>query len=316
LAYKPGFLFGEVGLVKVGLALCLIMLMAMPVSGYEIRWQDDSFPMDSLLQVCAGDLTGDGEDELLVLGRNYELREVFLQVLQWNGREFITLGQSENLFAAGGHYSMAMGRFQGDDLEVLILNGDRGIIYEWQGNGLVKVWEGKSPGEAGAVGVLRGEQDLLVISDVRKVRRETLLEGLAAFSWTPRGWQKMGESPPIGRIRALSTGVGEIAIEVGEATKPGRVQIWRWDGKFHQLSSSALCKCPAFALALLPSCLITADDRGRVVAYDLDQGKPKLSREGPQLGWALVSVAPVSFQDGGGLVVAGYPSRLYLLMGE
>jgi hypothetical protein len=310
------FLFKEVVLVKAGLALCLIVLVAMPAWGYEIRWQEDNFPMDSLLQVCAVDLTGDGEDELLVLGRNYELREVFLQVLEWNGQEFITIGKSENLFGTGGHYTMAVGRFRGENLEILILSGDRAVIHQWLEDGLVKVWEGKSPGEAGAIGTLRGSPDLLVITDVREVRPDTLVEGLSAFSWTAAGWRKVGETAPIGRIRALAAGDAEIAIEVGQATKPGRVQIWRWDGEFRQLSSSALRQCPVFALALGPASLITADDRGRVAVYDLDQGKPKLKGEGPHLGWALVSVTPVSLRHGDGLVVAGYPSRLYLLMGE
>ncbi|NLN16044.1 MAG: hypothetical protein GX182_01855 [Firmicutes bacterium] len=302
--------------MKVGLALCLTMLLAMPAWGYEIRWQEDNFPMDSLLQVCAVDLTGDGQDELLILGRNYELREVFLQVLGWNGGEFITLGRSENLFGAGGHYTMAVGRFQSEDLEIIILNGDRAIIHKWLEDSLVKVWEGKSPGEAGAVGTLRGSPDLLVITDVREVRLDTLVEGMTSFSWTGQGWRKEGETPPIGRIRALAAEGGEIAIEVGPATKPGKVQIWRWDGEFRQLSSSALCNCPVFALALGPASLITADDRGRVAAYDLDQGKPKLRQGGPHLGWALVSVTRLSLHDGDGLVVAGYPSRLYLLMRE
>ena len=48
IAYERGFLDEEVGSVKVGLALCLTMLLAMPAWGYEIRWQEDNFPMDSL----------------------------------------------------------------------------------------------------------------------------------------------------------------------------------------------------------------------------------------------------------------------------
>ena len=148
-----------------------------------------------------------------------------------------------------------------------------------------------------------------------RVRLDTLVEGMTSFSWTGQGWRKEGDSP-IGRIRALAAEGGEIAIEVGPATKPGKVQIWRWDGEFRQLSSSALCNCPVFALALGPASLITADDRGRVAAYDLDQGKPKLRQGGPHLGWALVSATRLSLHDGDGLVVAGYPSRLYLLMRE
>ena len=52
--------------------------------------------------------------------------------------------------------------------EIIILNGDRAIIHKWLEDSLVKVWEGKSPGEAGAVGTLRGSPDLLVITDVRE----------------------------------------------------------------------------------------------------------------------------------------------------
>ena len=57
-----------------------------------------------------------------------------------------------------------------------------------------------------------------------------------------------------------------------------------------------------FALALGPASLITADDRGRVAVYDLDQGKPKL--KGRVLIWdgPWVSVTPVSLRHGDGLV--------------
>ena len=86
------FLFKEVVLVKAGLALCLIVLVAMPAWGYEIRWQEDKFPMDSCCRFvrwtspAMGRMNSWSWDATMSCGR-------FLAGPGWNGQEFITIGK-------------------------------------------------------------------------------------------------------------------------------------------------------------------------------------------------------------------------------
>ena len=136
-----------------------------------------------------------GRMNSLVLGRTYELREVFVQVLEWNGQEFITIGKSENLFGTGGHYTRRWGAsgektWRSSSSVEIGLSFINGWKMVWS-----KVWEGKSPGGRGHRDS-QGGPDLLVITDVARGPAGYLVEGLSAFSWTAAGWRKVGETAP------------------------------------------------------------------------------------------------------------------------
>ena len=57
-------------------------------------------------------------------------------------------------------------------------------------------------------------------------------EALRVLKWTPQGLEVVAESPPIGVIRALASGVvvggtvGDLVIDVGQTTQGGTIQIW------------------------------------------------------------------------------------------
>ncbi|MGI6036956.1 MAG: hypothetical protein ACOYD6_01880 [Limnochordia bacterium] len=298
--------------MKVLLLLCILLSLPTPAQGMQVRWQTTDYTMEAILQVVAGDLTGDGQDELVLLGRNYERREVFIDILTWNGREFTRLWRSNNLYVPTSHVIMGLGRFTGEDLQLVVIDRTKSVIFGVQGERLIPIWQGAPPGEPHLMGVL--DERYLVLSQVAELKLDTVVEKLAVYAWDD-GWHLKGESGSIGRIRALAPGKGQIAVEVGLGTKAGEVQIWDWQPRWRLAGKTTVSNTAAFALTYWRDCWVVADDRGIAAAYDFSSQPPRLQGRSSGLGWALVDATAINLPTGQMLIVAGYPNRLYLLGG-
>ena len=75
----------------VSLFIVVFLLFSPPPSVSGSLWQEEGYLLEAILQVEAMDVDGDGRDELIVLGRNYEAREVFIYTLTWSGSEWLVL---------------------------------------------------------------------------------------------------------------------------------------------------------------------------------------------------------------------------------
>lgn len=289
----------------------------------------EGFLVDSILQLTAVNLMGSEQDELLLLGKNYEARETFLYVLDWYQQKFRVLWKSPNLYSSPGHTVVAAGDFMGVGYPQVLLMGDRkDTLLRWSNGRLQVVWEGDSRLAVQDITCLpqgQGEQDLLVATQVVKKTAEYAVENLNVMRWTENGFEILASSEPIGVIRSVAAGAitgnktSEIIIDTGNGTKAGNQQVWRFDGKrLVRLANQELATAAAFGLGVFPEGKKVAigDDRGKVRFFVWkDNG---LERVGDQvsLGWALVSLVVGRFYADSNapvIVVAEYPNVIHLL---
>lgn len=289
----------------------------------------EGFLVDSILQLTAVNLVGSEQEELLLLGKNYEARETFLYVLDWQQGQFRVLWKSPNLYASPGHLVVAAGDFMGVGYPQVLLMGDRkDTLLRWENGGLQTVWEGDStPGIQDIASLHQGpgKQDLLVGTKIVEKNPEYALENINVMRWTEQGFKVVASSGKVGVIRSLATGditgsgTHEIIIDTGFATKAGNQQVWRFDGKeLTRLTNQELASAAVFGLAVFPEGekVAICDDRGKVRFFAWEN--KGLERFGDQisLGWALASVAVgrlFAGSDGTVVVVAEYPNTVHVL---
>lgn len=289
----------------------------------------EGFLVDSILQLTAVNLMGSEQEELLLVGKNYEAREAFLYVLDWHQGKFRVLWKSPNLYSSPGHLVVAAGDFMGAGYPQVLLMGDRkDTLLRWANGRLQVVWEGESGFSVQDIACLRqgpGEQDLLVATTITEKTPEYAIENINILRWTEQGFEVVASSENIGVIRSIATGAitgsstHEIIIDTGFGTRSGQQQVWRFDGaKLIRLTNQELATAAAFGMAVFPegNKVVISDDRGKVRFFTWENGE--LQRVGSEisLGWALVSVAAgrlFADTDTPVIVVAEYPNTVHLI---
>lgn len=294
-------------------------------------YKREQFLLQSLLQAVAADVTGDGRDELLLSGRNYESREAYVFLMRWNGSGLETLWRSDNLWEPTSHIAMAAGDFtgQGRD-ELVVLTEETLRLFVWQDGDMVLTHQQSglgAPAEIGAVHHPHHENELIAVTRRHGVSADIPEKGVELIGWFGGAFRPLWQTPTIGRVRALAAGTlqgergADLVVEVGERMGAGNVEVWSWTGDgYERTFQSALRPAPAFGLDTTDDgeLLITADDRGRVSVFRwpgaADEGLTLLG-ESTSLGWAVASAAAGDFFGDGGrqIVVIGYPNRLHVV---
>lgn len=292
-------------------------------------------PAPAVLSLAIEDLDGDGRDEVVLAGRDYERQQDRLYVMGWSssgGGALRTLATGPPLVEPMSHVVLAAGPFtRTDGPEVLVATNSRLVVWRWDGSRLEAAWEGQYSSwvqQAAAVH-LPGEPAAVALAFVRTQPRWHLL--LQVWHWNGRTMEPVAGPFPIGSVRAMTSGdmtgngQSELLLEVGEGDSPGEVQVWQWQGgAFVMAGSARLRDAPVFGLGAgrlrevseTQDVVLTADDRGRVAVYRWDENKG-FTRVGSvlTLSWSLVS-AGLGDLDGDGrteAVVAEYPNLLHVL---
>ncbi|HEY8417342.1 MAG TPA: hypothetical protein VIK93_04835 [Limnochordales bacterium] len=289
--------------------------------------------MQTLLQVAAGDVTGEGRAQLVLSGRNYESQENYIYVLRWTGRRFEVVWQSPNLWEPVSHLAVAVGDFTGlGRAQIAVLTRTRLRLFAWQDGRMQLIHEEAGWGAPEEIGVVRHPHhpyDLIAMSRQHAVEDNVPQKGVELLGWRNGRFRLLWETPTIGRVRAITggdlngDGVWELVVEEGTGRNPGDIQVWTWGAAgYERLHEETLREAPAFALSAVPSgarhLLAVADDRGRAAVYRLTSAFELLAESGRSLGWAVASVAAADFLGNGGLqlAVVGYPSRLHVVQWE
>lgn len=285
--------------------------------------------MQALLQTVAADFLGAGRTGLALSGRNYEAQEAFVHVLYWDGRDFVSVWQSDNVWTDASPVAIASGDFLGTGrVQLAVLTVEHARLFQWNGHTMELVHEGRGPEAPLEIGTVRHpqhEHDLIAVTRRHRVDGLTPLLGIELWGSSGDGLHPLWETPTIGRVRAIAPrardgdGMHDLVLDVGEGMGPGELQVWTWDGSAYEKTfSKPLRSTPTFGLAAAvmddKDVLIAADDRGYVSAHALEGDMPLLGQS-VSLGWALVSAAVGDFFGDGGLqaVVAGYPDRLHVV---
>ena len=332
-ALRPG--------LTLGLALVAALqgaLAGWPSVSQARGWQRLSTlpgPAPYVLQVAVADLDGDGGDEVIALGRNYELQEDRLYVLgcrrQGPDCQLTTLVEGPRLLGPLGNVALAAGRFTGQErAEILTASGSSLRLWVWTGRELRRIWEGSvgAPVEQAVMVQLPGLTGAVAMALV--YTQPVWHKRLAVFRWGGSSFEPLTRPVNAGPVRSMAAldllgdGLSELVLEIGEGNGPGSFQLWRWDGSvFARAGSAQLRHAAVFALGGGPvhppegprEQLLVADNRGQVALYAWQDGSFTRIGEVQSLGWSLVS-AVTGDLDGDGIaeaVVVEYPNLLHLL---
>lgn len=307
---------------------------------YGEVWRRAPFLMDMLLQVSAL-RDSEGAHHVVVLGRNYETRDVALHLLRWNGAELERYWTSENLFEWASHAVMATGDFTGSGRqEVAVVTATSVHLFAWEDGRLTKVHTGRNPLGEAAEGVAarwpREPAHRLGLTRVMRSDGFLPVKEIVWLSWRSGRWfRRPGRTLVVGSMRSVTVldpcrdDAFHIVSEHGEGTAAGFVDAWRWNAaRFEQVASQSLREAGIFALdggwAELPAggsgepvpLLAVGDNRGRVGLYRWrdDGGFHPLGEPVP-VGWGLNDLA-LADVDGDGvpeIVVLGYPNRIHVV---
>lgn len=302
------------------------------LAGYTEIWRQAPFGMDRLLQ--AWPVRSEGlRDDLLVLGRNYESREVRLLRLRWREDRLEVAWRSPNYFQWASPVMTALGDFRGVGLsEVVVVTNTDTRLLEPAGDGFREVWRAPNPlGETWDALVLpdpEGGRDRLGLVRLASVESLLPVREVVWFSWEEGGWRVAGSGPRLVSVRSIAPfalGGGNqpgLVVDRGVGTQPGRIEVWMpRAGGWQRLSSQTLRPAAVFALAgnppgrAMPGAVAVGDHRGRVGLYHWAEGGLRPVGEPVPVGWGLVDVALADMTGDGvaEIVVLGNPNRVHLL---
>ncbi len=298
---------------------------------YQMIYEDKEFLMEGVFQVLAADLDGDSGDELLVAGKNYIGRELFVYLLaakddfkpsvQW---------QSPNLFEERSVIWITSGKFNDLGKVLLVMTNTRFYLYRMEGERLTLV--GDYHHQLEPLGVVAedidgdGWDELLVnrIGDVTSKMYQCYVQ---VWKLTENGWQAAAKSGLLGNIRGMAVGdmdgdgIAEIFVEEGLRAESGTVHMLRYkDGKFSEVAKvKNEIKGAAYGMKVksFPEGvrLMTASHRGKVNFFAYENGK--LLRDPVELSFnsELADCDALDLDGDGDLEIAliGYPRRLMIL---
>lgn len=300
--------------------------------GYAEIWRQASFEMDRLLKAWPLKMGG-LRDDVLVLGRNYETREVRLLRLRWQEGRMEVVWRSPNYFQWASPVAMALGDFRGLGLkEVVVITNTETLLLAPAGDGFEEVWRAPNPlgqtWEALAVPAPGGRKYRLGLVRLASVESLLPVKDVVWFTWEEQGWRVAGSGPRLVSVRSMAPFFLEgwdhhgLVVDRGWGTQPGRIEVWMpWAGGWHRLSSQALRPAAVFALAGgwsrqdAPGAVVIGDHRGRVGIYQWIEGGLRPLGEASPVGWGLVDVALADLTGDGvdEIVVLGNPNRVHLL---
>jgi len=298
---------------------------------YQIAFDNNDFLMEGVFQVLATDLDGDLNEELLVAGKNYIGRELFVYLLSVkDGYKPSVQWQSPNLFEERSVIWIASGKFNDLGKVLLVMTNTRFYLYRMEGDGLRLV--GEYHHQLEPLGVTAGDidgdgWDELLVTRVGDVTSKMYRCYLQVWKLTENGWQATTKTDLLGNIRGLTAGdidgdgIHEIFVEEGLRVEPGTVHMLRYkDGKFGEVAKvSNEIKGAAYSLKVkaFPEGvrLMTASTRGKVNFFRYEGSKLVKDPEELSFNSELTDSDAIELDNDGDLEIAliGYPRRLMIL---
>jgi hypothetical protein len=317
--------------------VCVIILLLMQIAAgfneYKPVFQDDHYLMEGLFQVLETDLDQDGRPELIVSGKNYIGRELFVYWLD-AAADFqpVIRWQSPNLFEERSILWIAGGQFSGEKNQLLALTETAGYLYEFSDGTLTlaRQFAHQLQPLTVAAGDVDGDgRSELLIGTIGKITAK-IYDGVVQV------W-RLGESGPelaaqtpgtVGNIRGMAAGdldgdgLAEILVEEGLSTKPGRIH--RFQFSENKLTERNVLKNPAsgaiYGLKVKNTAdgprLATASHNGRLNLFALDQnGQWIVDGKERSFNCSFVDLDLADLNGDGSpeLICAGYPQRLWIL---
>lgn len=315
--------------------VCVILLIVIQIAASPVRYKavfnEEKFPLESILQVLAVDVDTDHRKEILVIGKNYVGRELFIYCLDFKP-DFapVIKWRSENLFEERSSIWVAAGNISHGGQQLVVVTNPWIYLYQFTSVNLQLVQ--KIPNETEPLAVTVEDVDGDRISELLTVKvGEVTAKAyncvLEIWKFQDNKFNKAHRSGLLGNIRGLTTGdldndgLAEIVVEEGLRIDTGNVHIYNFqENRLVEKTQFKLNNNGAiYALKIrdFPEGrrLLTGSTMGKINL--LGWGNGKIFTALPEFGLkgSLVDLEAADLNDDGQpeLITAWYPSKLTIL---
>lgn len=313
------------------LVLALIILIGADFSDYRIYFEDHQYLVEGILQVLPADLDNNRQDELVLAGKNYIAREVYLYwltadqnfkpVIQW---------QSENLFEDRSIIWAVTGKFSKDQNQLLAFSNSQYYLYQINENHVDLIKQEKHSIQL--LNIAGGDVDgdgrrEIIVARVGKVTSKAYNCQLQVWKFKGDQPELLVESDLMGNIRGIAAGdidqdgVDEVFVDEGVKFAPGNMHVLKMVAT--KLSEVFLlrkaAKGPIYGMRVksFPEgpLLVTATATGYIDFFKWEDNALKPTGKEINLGRGVMSftVADLNNDNIPELIVAGYPNDLMIL---
>jgi hypothetical protein len=260
----PRICFNEVMLMPLVIhrwIVCLLLLLFIQISASTVKYQplfnQNHYLLEAILQVQAVDLGADHRAELLVAGKNYINRELFVYCLEFShaGKPLVKW-RSANLFEAGSILWMTVGDFSGAGQQLLVVTKRQYYFYDFDQNGFKLVAKLNSDDEPLTVAAADLDGDAiteLIFVKVSGITNNAYNCAVEIRKIINGKFITVNQSGLFGNIRAITTGDAdhdgqlELVVEEGLRLNTGKIHFYRFinnqlkeTGKFQPASDGAI----------------------------------------------------------------------------
>ena len=315
--------------------VCVILIIVIQIAASPVKYKtvfnEEKFPLESILQVLAVDADSDPQKEILVTGKNYVGRELFIYCLDFkSGFTPVVKWRSENLFEERSLIWVASGNLSQGGQQLVVVTNNWTYLYRFAPENLQLVQQIANETEPLAVAVADidgdGISELLTVK-VGAVTAKAYNCVLEIWKLQDNKFHKVHLSGLLGNIRGLTTGdldndgLAEIVLEEGLRLDTGNVHIYNFQEnrlvKKTQFKLNNNGAIYALKVRDFPDGrrLLTGSTKGKINL--LGWAKGKIFAALPEFGLkgSLVDLEAADLNDDGQpeLITAWYPSKLTIL---
>ncbi len=321
-------------LKKTGLLILLtVTLLVSPLSWAAtptalLAKQD--YLYDAFFKLETVDLIGRGNDQLVVLGRDYTGQRISVQLLSWANGDLVSEWESPNLIAERPVAMAAGAPLPTGEQVILVLTQKHLYLYTYQNERITlfdQIYHALSPFDLSVADLDGDGIDELLIVNLGKRMANYDEKVVDVYRLDGHELRKLGSSPLLGNIRCLvggdldGDGRAEVVVESGLSYRAGTFTLLRWEPaearlvpaiKGQKLLSSLALGMQVVSEGKKRALLYTADGWGRLNFFQVEKDKFLSSRPEYSFPNGLVGVAAGDLDGDGRIegVVAGHPNNL------
>jgi hypothetical protein len=311
----------------VWLLLLLFIQVAASTVKYQPQFIKKSYLLDAILQVRAVDVNGDHRAELLISGKNYINRELYVYCLEFTAAgKPVVKWRSANLFEENSIIWMAVGNFSGTGRQLMVLTRSRYYCYAFDAAGFRLSAKGISDCEP--LGMTAADLDGDALDELILVK----VGGIDNNAYNCRieiRKQIKGKFIPIyqsgllGNIRAITAGdpdrdgQTELVVETGLRLETGVIRLYHYHNRqltaFSDFAPPSGGAIYALKVSRFPNGvrLVTGSTRGKINFRKWTKGFMALATSEISLKKSLIDleVADLNGDRQPELITVSYPAQ-------
>lgn len=323
--------------------IAFIIQISANSSDYKLVFENKQYLTEGILQILATDLDNNQIDDVVLVGKNYIDREVYLYWLSFDlENKPLVQWQSANLYEDRSIIWAVTGKFTSEKPQLLAISNNQYYLYQFENNHVnllkqekhnftslqipSKEFDGKIINVAS--GDVDGDgQTEIVVARVGKITAKIYNGIVQIWKFKDGQLQVVAESDLVGNIRGITVGdlnqegQAEIFVEEGPKFAPGNIHILNYsDQKLAEIYClRKATKGPAYGMQVkaFPGGmrLVTATATGFIDFYSWEKDALVPVEKEINLERDLMSIAVINFNNDQEpeLLVAGYPQDFTIL---